>query len=111
MKRVSKPLPHAAAFLRGTTAGIRVEWFCARERSRRWAEEVQWLQREAATVVLDFKARAAGWKELQFAATHGASAYASKQSALWSELSNEAAMRLSLPLQVCHIPSVIPVTH
>lgn len=43
--------------------GLRVQWFHARERYKRWDEEEHWLQREAASTILDFEHRRQTWLE------------------------------------------------
>jgi hypothetical protein len=83
------------------TTGIQVEWFRARERSRRWNEEVHWLRREAATVVLDFSQRSLIWKgRLRLPVSPGRVAYAHRQMAMWYKLSRDAHSRLRHILQV-----------
>lgn len=87
--------------LRGCV-GVRVEWFRARERSRRWEEEVLWLQREAATVIIDYSVRASQWLEKSTHGPPGVRAYSCKQSAMWTTLSESARTKLMTMLTVRH---------
>lgn len=83
--------------------GIRVEWFRARERSRRWAEEVHWLQREIATVVMDFHARSTDWTERKGTlTTAGLRCYAARQAAHWGAMRDDARKRGNSALLVWH---------
>lgn len=86
---------------------MRVEWFRTWECSRRWQEKVQWLQREAATVVVDFDARSAGWRLRAEEGSLGALAYTYKQSTMWKALSLSARTTLVLPLQVRHLKTIL----
>ncbi|KAF8593013.1 hypothetical protein BDV93DRAFT_590844 [Ceratobasidium sp. AG-I] len=77
---------------------IRVEWFRSRERSRRWEEEVQWLQREAATIIVDYTARSDLWGHRGKNGIPGARAYCHKQAAVWVDLRADAFRLLTRPL-------------
>ncbi|KAF8598254.1 hypothetical protein BDV93DRAFT_561517 [Ceratobasidium sp. AG-I] len=80
---------------------IRVEWFRARERYKRWQEEVEWLQREFATTILDFECRAQIWLKLSEEHTgSGRSAYARRQARVWFALRDDAYDRGSEILKV-----------
>jgi hypothetical protein len=81
--------------------GIRVEWFRSRERSRRWDEEVHWLQCEVSTVILDYNQRAIIWRERgAHAGLGGAVPYAFRQAAMWTEMRDDARVRTARIIQV-----------
>ncbi|KAG8679299.1 hypothetical protein FRC08_017066, partial [Ceratobasidium sp. 394] len=70
---------------------LRVEWFQSRERYRRWNEEIHWLQREAASLVLHFNCLANRWKVKADTSQNPAwCAYGLKQHALFSALQHNA---------------------
>lgn len=95
MKRVHDfSLPSRFPQLTEYAIGVRVEWFRARERSRRWNEEVDWLNREVASVVLDFETRRTTWCSLQMqATTPGVAAYCARHSDLWARMRDDARTR------------------
>lgn len=77
-----------------TVVANRVEWFRARERFRRWDEEVMILRREMGTVLFDFEHRRKTWTDrsqgnhAQFHA--GYQSYCVKQAELWLSLHRDA---------------------
>jgi hypothetical protein len=81
--------------------GIRVQWFRARERHARWREEVQWLQREAASTLLDFAHRRDMWLlKADTPEVPGWAAFCHRQSAVWETLLQAAHCKLDSLLQV-----------
>ncbi|KAF8593703.1 hypothetical protein BDV93DRAFT_416511, partial [Ceratobasidium sp. AG-I] len=66
---------------------IKVEWFLARERYRRWDEEILWLKREVASTVLTFKHHQRNWNrraDEAFQRTKlGYWSYCNRQARLW----------------------------
>jgi hypothetical protein len=67
--------------------GLRVEWFRARERYCRWNEEIHWLQREAASVVLTFRSHKLEWlSRAHVSKQHAWRAYCFRKSEMWQEL-------------------------
>lgn len=84
-----------------TAIGIRVEWFRSRERALRWEEEVMWLEREAATVIVDFEYRACQWGSwTSHPHLNLPTAYAQRQQAVWHGLYKDATQRLRPLLEV-----------
>ncbi|KAG8685134.1 hypothetical protein FRC08_013283 [Ceratobasidium sp. 394] len=75
----------------------RVEWFRGRERYKRWQEEVAWLQREVASVILDFDSRAQEWNRLansNHAGTNGGyKSYCIRQRDAWTSMCTDAYSR------------------
>ncbi|KAF8599487.1 hypothetical protein BDV93DRAFT_406680, partial [Ceratobasidium sp. AG-I] len=55
-----------------------------------WEEEVQWLQREAATLIVDFTTRAEQWEHRSKRGSLGARAYCYKQASVWLSLHADA---------------------
>jgi hypothetical protein len=81
--------------------GIRVQWFRARERYARWQEEVEWLQREAASTVLDFAHRRDIWlSKADTSELPGWAAFCHRQSAVWETMLRAAHGKLHTLLQV-----------
>ncbi|KAF8596303.1 hypothetical protein BDV93DRAFT_563440 [Ceratobasidium sp. AG-I] len=76
---------------------IKVEWFLARERYRRWDEEVLWLKREAASVIYDFEHRRRSWtksaQEAKDINRLGLWGYCNRQAHLWNNLREDAVQR------------------
>ncbi|QRV88403.1 hypothetical protein RhiJN_16421 [Ceratobasidium sp. AG-Ba] len=76
----------------------RVEWFRGRERYRRWQEEVLWLEREAASIVLDFQSRSEYWERLSHSNHAGVNAgyqsYCVRQRDVWFTMRQDAKNRL-----------------
>ncbi|KAG9077610.1 hypothetical protein FS749_010474 [Ceratobasidium sp. UAMH 11750] len=75
----------------------RVEWFRGCERYKRWQEEVAWLQREVASVILDFDSRAQEWNRLansNHAGTNGGyKSYCIRQRDAWTSMCTDTYSR------------------
>ncbi|QRV87020.1 hypothetical protein RhiJN_15038 [Ceratobasidium sp. AG-Ba] len=68
-------------------SGLRVEWFKSRERHRRWQEESEWCQREAASYILYCIHQEQMWRHLGDCAPHaGKTAYCFRQQNVWEQL-------------------------
>ncbi|CAE6457347.1 unnamed protein product [Rhizoctonia solani] len=79
---------------------LRVQWFRGRARFQRWQEEVHWLQREAASIILDFRSRSEMWAERSRMTQHnGWKCYGLRQSRFWSNLAKNAYGRLIKPVK------------
>jgi hypothetical protein len=84
--------------------GIRIQWFHTWERSACWQEEVEWLQREAASTLLDFAHRRdSWWLRADESEMHGWSAFCHQQSAVWGTMIRIACGKLDNLLQVCDL--------
>ncbi|CAE6415368.1 unnamed protein product [Rhizoctonia solani] len=76
-------------------ASLRVEWFRARERYLRWEEEIQWLQRESASLILSFNAKALQWASRSYESHHkGWRAYCRRQYATREAMTRDACTEL-----------------
>lgn len=83
--------------------GLRIQWFRARERYRRWDEELHWLQREASSTILDFEHRRKTWlSRAEDSERQGWKAYAARQASMWRLLLKEASKTCAAIFEVGH---------
>ncbi|KAF8595268.1 hypothetical protein BDV93DRAFT_564544 [Ceratobasidium sp. AG-I] len=84
---------------------IKVEWFLACERYKRWDVEILWLKREATSVIFDFEHRRCSWaaraEDAQRSNRLGLWAYCNWQAHLWSNLREDTVQRTLPMLEAC----------